>query len=118
MKTTRGFCDPTMFSKPVPRRDHGSRADVERDGFSVRIINRGEQLSYIDAQLGEVIAEIFIPTNWIDAESLDVWDVDPARPIGDAQRAQILERIGAWWLARNHVTLNVIRKSEQRGPEA
>ena len=116
---TRGFYDPAMvFSKRVPRRDHGSRADVERDGFSVQVINRGEQLSYIDAERGEVIAEISIPTDWIDAESLDVWDFDAARPITDAQRAQILERVVAWWQARNQRALRVIRKSEQRGPGA
>lgn len=113
-KITKTTYDPAAFAPRIPRRDHGSRVDVERDGFSVQIINRGEQLSYIDAVHGEVVAEISIPANWIDAESLDVWDFDAARRITDAQRSQILERIVAWWQASNQRTLRVIRKSAQR----
>ncbi len=116
VKVTRGVCDPAMFSKRVPRRDHGSRADVERDGFSIRIINRGEQLSYIDAALGEVVAEIFIPTHWIDADSLELWDFEPARPITDDQRALILDRIVRWWAERNQAVLQVIHGKQAQPP--
>jgi len=115
MKITRATCDAATFAPRTPRRDHGSRADVERAGYSVQIVNRGEQLSYIDAHLGEVVAEVSIPANWIDAESLDRWDFDVARPISDAQRAQILERVGAWWQGDCGMPLRVIRKSGQPG---
>jgi len=110
--------DGPALTPPVPRRDHGSRDDVERIGHSIRVINRGEQLSYIDARLGEVIAEILIHGNWIDADTLDMWDFDPARPIDEAQRAEILAHVARYWLDYNHATLRVIHGSPGPGKPA
>ena len=106
--------DGPAFTRPEPRRDHGSRADVEREGFSARVINRGEQLSYIDASLGEVIAEVSIPSSWIDADTLDVWDFDSARPITVEEREQVLERIARFWLGYTGAVLRVIHGRQLR----
>ena len=109
-KVTRGVYDPVILGKNVPRRDHGSREEVERDGYSVRVINRGEQLSYIDAELGEVVAEIFIPTAWIDADSIRLWDNE--RAVTDEQRAVILARVADYWQRKNGNTLRVIHGAQ------
>jgi len=104
-KISRGFYDPAL-ARRTPLRDHGSRDAVERDGYSIQIINRGEQLSYIDAALGEVVAEIFIPDNWIDADSIKLWD--GARPVTQEQRAVILERVARFWPRTSDQPLQVI----------
>jgi hypothetical protein len=109
-KITQGFYDPALFGKRTPLRDHGSREAVERDGYSVRVINRGEQLSYIDAVLGEVVAEIFIPNNWIDADSIKLWDDE--RPVTPDERAVILERVANHWQDKNNHPLRVIHGAQ------
>jgi hypothetical protein len=109
-KIYRPGIDGPVFTKPVPRTDHGSREEVEREGYSIRIINRGEQLSYIDATLGEVVAEIFIPSAWIDADSIKLWDGE--RPVTGEQRAVILERIARFWPTRCDTPLRVIHGAQ------
>ncbi len=105
-KITEMTYDPAALGKRVPRRDHGSREAVERDGYAIQIVNRGEQLSYIDAALGEVVAEIFIPDNWIDADSIKRWDDE--RPVTDDQRTLILERVARFWPKTSDQPLRVI----------
>ncbi len=109
-KITEMTYDPAALGKPTPRRDHGSREAVERDGYSIEIIGRGEQLSYIDATLGEVVAEIFIPGGWIDADSIKLWDRE--RPVTDEQRALILERIAQFWPTLSKTSLRVIHGAQ------
>lgn len=110
-KITEMTYDPAALGQRVPRRDHGSRETVERDGYSIQIINRGEQLSYIDAALGGVVAEIFIPDNWIDADSIKLWDDE--RPVTDDQRALILSRVARFWPKSSDQPLRIIHGAQR-----
>lgn len=95
-KIYRPGIDGPALAEAAPRTAHAPGPGTETTAdYSIRIVDRGEQLSYIDTARGEVVVEISIPGNWIDADSIRQWD--RARAVDDADKPLILERIVNFW---------------------